>query len=321
MSDPTSITIQTPSRLHFGLLGWGPAAPRQFGGLGLMIDDPGLKLRVTPSREWSASGPLADRALEASKIIRDRLTASGRVVPPLQLEILSAPDAHVGLGVGTQLALAIARATCLLVGESDNHPGFLSTLTGRAVRSGIGLHGFLRGGFIIDGGRGPDSMYPPELVNVPFPDDWRVLVVVPQNSPGLHGPDEVLAFRTLPPVSDATTGRLSRAILLGVLPGLREHDLDAFGASLQDIQRTVGELFAPVQKGIYATSQAEQWVRTLTDLGLKGVGQSSWGPTVYGFLDAKNAAHVDLTQFRDVRAFWTKGNTGGAAVWQAGGSS
>ncbi len=38
------IRIRTASRLHFGLLGWGPEARRQFGGIGLMIDSPGIEL-------------------------------------------------------------------------------------------------------------------------------------------------------------------------------------------------------------------------------------------------------------------------------------
>ena len=38
------LRILTPSRLHFGLLGWGPQAPRQFGGVGLMVERPGLEI-------------------------------------------------------------------------------------------------------------------------------------------------------------------------------------------------------------------------------------------------------------------------------------
>ena len=41
----TRCRLRTPSRLHFGLFGWGPEARRQFGGVGLMVDDPGLEDR------------------------------------------------------------------------------------------------------------------------------------------------------------------------------------------------------------------------------------------------------------------------------------
>ena len=61
-----------PSRLHFGLLGWGPQAPRQFGGVGLMIEKPGLELVAEPASEWRFEGPLADRVRELVGQVIDR---------------------------------------------------------------------------------------------------------------------------------------------------------------------------------------------------------------------------------------------------------
>ena len=45
----TRLTLRTPSRLHFGLLSWGSKSARQFGGVGLMIDAPGLEIIAQPS--------------------------------------------------------------------------------------------------------------------------------------------------------------------------------------------------------------------------------------------------------------------------------
>jgi predicted sugar kinase len=39
-----SIRVRAPSRLHFGLLAFGNEAPRQFGGVGVMIDRPFTEL-------------------------------------------------------------------------------------------------------------------------------------------------------------------------------------------------------------------------------------------------------------------------------------
>ena len=50
------LLIRTPSRLHFGLLGWGPAATRQFGGLGLMIEKPAVALTASRPRNPSCRG-------------------------------------------------------------------------------------------------------------------------------------------------------------------------------------------------------------------------------------------------------------------------
>ena len=39
-----TVLITAPSRLHFGMLSFGHAEERQFGGVGAMIDAPGLRL-------------------------------------------------------------------------------------------------------------------------------------------------------------------------------------------------------------------------------------------------------------------------------------
>ena len=48
--------VRTPSRLHFGLLGWGPEVARQFGGIGLMIDSPGIELIAEPADALDCRG-------------------------------------------------------------------------------------------------------------------------------------------------------------------------------------------------------------------------------------------------------------------------
>ncbi len=106
----TRLRIRTPSRLHFGLLGWGPHATRQFGGVGLMIDAPGIELAAEPAPRWTAEGPLAARALQVAERVAGRFIAMGVPIPPARITILRAPEEHVGLGVGTQLSLAVARA-------------------------------------------------------------------------------------------------------------------------------------------------------------------------------------------------------------------
>src|SRR4051794_19352028 len=50
----TGLRLQTPSRLHFGLLSWGSESSRQFGGVGLMIDAPGLEIHAEPAGSWRA---------------------------------------------------------------------------------------------------------------------------------------------------------------------------------------------------------------------------------------------------------------------------
>ena len=65
------IRLTAPSRLHFGLFAlpargvthWPnvegqPTIPaRRFGGVGLMIDQPGVQVTVRPASQWSGAGP------------------------------------------------------------------------------------------------------------------------------------------------------------------------------------------------------------------------------------------------------------------------
>jgi predicted sugar kinase len=110
-----------------------------------------------------------------------------------------------------------------------------------------------------------------------------VLVVQPGGGAGLHGGAELRAFDSLPPIDDHVTDRLCRLVLLGLLPAVQEHDLASFGAALTELQQQVGQCFAAVQGGIYARTDLDSFVAALRAEGLHGVGQSSWGPTLYGF--------------------------------------
>jgi beta-ribofuranosylaminobenzene 5'-phosphate synthase len=286
------VAVHTPSRLHFGLLGWGPDAPRQFGGAGLMVEAPGLALEAEPAPTWRAEGPLAERALDIARHLAARLRPEMMLAPAF-LRIESAAPEHAGLGTGTQLTLAVAGALLSLAAPGRLEPfrssrtlgAWLAELTGRGRRSGIGVHGFDRGGLIVDGGHGHVEGVPPLVAHHDFPGDWRVLLVIPELPAGLHGRDERDAFAGLPPMPGAVTERLCRLLVLGLLPAVGERDLPAFGAALAEFQARVGESFAPAQGGAFAHPRLAEIARALRDAGLHGVGQSSWGPTLYGFTD------------------------------------
>ncbi len=210
----------------------------------------------------------------------------GFVLTPARICVQSAPVEHVGLGVGTQLSLAVTRVVLNLAGVTDPSVELLARLTGRGSRSGIGLHGFCQGGLIVNGGRKWETGIPPLLCRIPFPEDWSVLIVHPPGPRGVHGPDEVRAFASLPPIAPDVTNRLCRLVLLGILPALVEHDLPAFGAAISKLQAQVGACFASVQGGAYAARQASAIMAELAGLGFVGIGQSSWGPTLFGFASA-----------------------------------
>ena len=312
----TRLTLRTPSRLHFGLLSWGPNAPRQFGGLGLMIDAPGLTVSACPRDQWSADGPLSSRVLEFARRASEGLERRGFVFSPASFRVDQAPAEHVGLGVGTQLGLGVARLICELAGLREPSVEELAELSGRGLRSGIGLHGFQSGGLIVDGGRSSSTGIPPLLARLPFPPGWSILVVLAGRDSGIHGPREIQAFAELPPFPEALTDRLCRLVLLGLMPAVVERDLPQFGEALEAIQQNVGQGFAPAQGGTFHPG-LESIAIEMKAAGLQGVGQSSWGPTLYGFFEGseiEKKAILDRLAVYSENAFWTKGSEHGATI-------
>jgi beta-RFAP synthase len=267
--------VRTGSRLHFGLIGLDAGAPRRFGGVGLIVERPGLCVSAAPAAEWSASGPLAERAL----IYARRVAESVGITRPQSLTVEEAPPEHVGLGTGTQLGLAVARVLAgawgleLPVCELARH-------VGRGLRSALGIHGFEHGGFLVDGGKRDEDSVAPLLVRTAFPEELRVVLATPVLAPGLHGAAEQRAFAQLA-ASPTRTDLLCRLVLLGLLPALAERDLPAFGEALYEFNRRVGEAFAAAQGGAYAGPVVTGLVEWFRRQGVSGVGQSSWGPTVF----------------------------------------
>jgi beta-RFAP synthase len=319
------LRLVAPSRLHFGLLAYGSEAPRRFGGLGLMVERPGLELSARPSAAWSVEGGPEERVLELAARVAEGLAARGVAAPPTAFEVRRAPAEHVGLGSGTQLGLAVARLVATLAGLPDLPATDLARLAGRGLRSGVGLHGFALGGLIVDGGHRGEGGLAPLVARADWPEAWHVLLVIPGVPAGLHGEAERRAFGALPAVPLATTERLCRLILLGVLPAVVEHDLEAFGAALGEIQAHVGRCFAPAQGGPFAHPELRRMADWLRSEGLRGVGQSSWGPTLYGFTDDDPSRREAIARRARERfgldgrtCFWTTASPAGARLVPAG---
>ncbi len=307
--------LHTASRLHFGLFRlsaeqcWPDAQgaevlpARQFGGVGLMVEAPGVRVCRADAHAWSAAGPLAGRALAFADAFAASLPTDA-VLPPQRLVIDQAPPEHAGLGVGTQLGLAVARLLAVRAGLAKLDAVELAQRVGRGLRSALGVHGFARGGFLVEAGkRGPPLA--PLVARLEFPEAWRLVLALPPGDAGLHGEREAAALARLPAVPLAATDALCRLVLLGMLPALAEADTAAFGAALYDFNRRVGEWFAPVQGGVYAHGGTAAVVEFVRRQGVAGVGQSSWGPTVFAVLP--DAARAEDLAARLRRRFGLEG--------------
>jgi beta-RFAP synthase len=296
--------VRTASRLHFGLLslpvnessqaawpnveGQRVVPTRAFGSVGLMIERPGLVVWAESSSAWSTEGALPDRTSAYANQAASALHWSGA----LHFRVEGSPRQHIGLGVGTQLALAVARLVAQATGCPELTSTGLAVLVGRGQRSALGVHGFAHGGFLVEGGKPSAQTLAPLVARVPFPSEWRVLLVIPRNLHGAHGPRETEAFQALsrraPDLS--RTEVLCRLVLLGMLPALAERNLIAFGEALYDFNRRVGEMFRPWQGDVYSHPRTAELVNVLRSrYGVRGSGQSSWGPTVFAVTTAEHA--------------------------------
>ncbi|MFZ1425280.1 MAG: hypothetical protein WAS21_00750, partial [Geminicoccaceae bacterium] len=170
----------------------------------------------------------------------------------------------------------------------------VARLLDRGSRSGIGIGAFTDGGFLLDGGRADDGEPPPIISRLPIPEAWRVLLIFDGERQGLHGTSETGAFHSLPPYAPELAAYLCRLVVMRLLPGLATADLDAAGAAIGEIQRRVGDYFAPAQGGRFTSPAVSEVLAWLEDQGISGVGQSSWGPTGFAILGSTDqAAAVD----------------------------
>jgi beta-ribofuranosylaminobenzene 5'-phosphate synthase len=293
------VEIRSPARLHLGFLDLDGDLGRRFGSLGLTIDGIGLRLRMARAAAFSASGPDADRALSYA----ERAAAALRLPAAARLVIEEAIPAHIGLGSGTQLGLAVAAGLARLYGL-DRSAASLAEAVDRGLRSGIGIGAFDRGGFIVDGGRTRDGGPPPLVARQPFPPAWRILLLLDPSRAGLNGEAEARAFAALPPFGGALAGHLSRLVLMRLLPGLVEADFAPVAEAIGEIQDRLGDYFAGAQNGRYSSPTVGRALAWLRAQGIDGVGQTSWGPTGFALLDSEAQARRIVATLREHSREW-----------------
>ncbi|MGL5094111.1 MAG: beta-ribofuranosylaminobenzene 5'-phosphate synthase family protein, partial [Planctomycetia bacterium] len=261
------VTVRTPARLHFGLLAAETDGQRSFGGAGLMLREPNVTLRarrilgprgrrLTTARA-GVGRSISERTAELHSLTADRHPN----LPGTELAIDAAPPEHVGLGVGTQLSLAVAAVLDCLATGGKTPAVELARIVGRGRRSGVGVHGFAAGGFLVDGGKptaSPAEAVAPLVARHSFPAHWPILLILPtlpalaKGAVGLHGDAERRAFARDVWMPSAVTDRLCRLLVLGMIPAVVERDYPAFADALYEYNHTVGEGFSVAQGGAYA---------------------------------------------------------------------
>ncbi len=307
--------ILTPSRIHITLIDLNGELGRVDGGVGLALESPNVEVEAKKSDKIVVTGGLnRERFERAARIMAERFDGG------IEIKVLSDFRSHVGLGSGTQISLAVGKIYSELY-SLDLSVREVAEIMGRGGTSGIGVAAFEYGGFIVDGGHRfsekgnflPSSASKakpaPMIARLEFP-DWKVIVAVPELT-GFHGKGEVNLFQKYCPIPLGEVRELCHLILMKLLPGVAEADLDDVGFALRRIQQ-IG--FKKVEVDQYG-----DLIRGCFNVA-ECIGMSSTGPTVYAFADtnAKDVMRSLKSYFeeRDIgcKVFITKARNRGAEI-------
>jgi len=290
MPSISRISVTAPARLHMGFIDLSGSLGRQFGSIGVALNEINTRLTLSKADQRRITGPFALRADRCLTQLCEAMAVSDQV----SINIEAAIPEHVGLGSGTQMALAIGTALNAYYGLGLTVRDIAAVMD-RGLRSGIGIGVFEHGGLVVDGGRGEKTITPPVLVHLEVPADWRFILVFDRGQ-GLHGDQEIAAFEALPPFPQQEAEHLCYQIMMQALPSIAEGDLQLFGQVISQLQSAVGKHFAPAQGGIYASKEVGKAMVWLTKQGAVGIGQTSWGPTGFCAVERADLAETIVQQ-------------------------
>ena len=300
------IFVKTPSRLHFCLIDMNGDLGRVDGSLGISIDKPNVELTTWLSDETRVYGRQSSYVEKLAKSFLSHIKSDENI----SIVIKNLIPSHVGFGSETQLSLAIATSISKLL-KLNLSTYELAQIMGRGGTSGIGVAAFDKGGLILDGGHSfgnncqkkdflPSnaSRAPPArvLVRYDFPEDWIFILATPNIEKGMFGQKETDIFKKLCPIPADEVAKISRIILMKLLPSLLEKDIQIFGSGLTDLQN-LG--FAKAARDLMHPVTA-RCIKILLENGAYGAGQSSFGPTAYGLFNQDSNVERVMPLIRDL---------------------
>ncbi|RLG32631.1 hypothetical protein DRN98_05020 [Methanosarcinales archaeon] len=282
------VIIESPSRLHLTLIDLNGNLGRVDGGIGVALKHPSLKVEISTA----PSDQIPENLIPIVNLVRSKMNPDGCY----KIELQESLPEHVGLGSKTQIMLSIAEGIRLIEGL-DYTARELAMIVGRGGTSGIGVAAFEHGGFILDGGhsikvkpdflpsRASDAPPPPILFQHPLAEEWYFVIAIPDVSRGAHGKREVNIFQKFCPIAEQEVEKLTRIIMMKILPSIIEEEIEPFGEGITAIQdlgfkkiecslqdRIIKDLFEVLKSSSY------------------GCGMSSFGPAVFGIVEGEAAA-------------------------------
>ncbi len=284
------VEVETGARLHFGFYSLLPVR-RLWGGVGLGVDGVGYRMVFEEAGEG-----IEVKGCQAAEIHRFILEAFEklRVEMGLRVRIDSCIPRHRGLGSTTQAKLAVYSAVARLAGlEVDVYR--LAELAGRGRVSGVGIAVFKHGGFVVDSGVRPGGDgIPKTMIRLDFPEDWGIVYITPASRWMVREEDERVYQGS---IQAELHCEILDTVFDWLVPAVVDRDFDSFTSAVERLDELMGRYFAAAQGGgRFCCREAEEAARALREAGGAGVGQSSWGPTVYAFTRSHSEAHRVLNE-------------------------
>lgn len=297
-----SIVVEAPARLHLGLIDMSGRLGRVDGGIGLTLAAPSTEVEVTHSGSVEVFG--ADPGLVPRvEMAAGRMLCHLGVTEGAAIRVRRSTPRHIGLGSGTQVALAVGTAIAHLYGRALPVRE-VAAVVGRGGTSGIGTAAFELGGLLLDGGHslgpaGEKTGFAPSsastgvtpaplIARLPFPEEWTIVLAVPRWGRTVGEAREVEIFQERCPVPVEDVRRCCHEVVMRLLPGVACRDLALFAAAVNAVQE-LG--FKRIELELQ-DARVRYLRHDLVEAGAACAGLSSFGPTVFAVTDRDPTAIV-----------------------------
>ncbi len=288
------VSVRTPARLHFGVLNPAGESARRYGGIGAAVKGVGFRIEVEENDTLDIDAP-HEQEKRIEKIVND-LSEIYDIPLEVEIGIIRSIKSHVGLGSTTQLTLGIGKALTTFFEKDVSIIDFAKDL-GRGKRSGIGTYAFQKGGFVVDGG-GSREEFPPLISRHRIPEEWNFVIAIPDIDRGPEEEGEEKFFKGLKSKSEIAK-EVCFKLVMKLLPALVNQDIETFGEATTEIDSLVGKAFSPKQGGVFRGDGVSEARKYLLENGAFGVGQSSWGPAIYGLTEGYDRADELKSKVKD----------------------
>ena len=274
----------SPARIHLGFLELDQTLPRFFGSIGLTVSDFCFEVQISKSKNLSIvteDKNLKKKAQEIFLKFKKKYNVNF-----CKIIIKKIIPSHVGLGSGTQFSLTIGYLISKL-NNLDVSIDEIAMFLNRGNRSGIGVQSFKQGGFTIDIGKKKGSNnLPLKLMNIKWPQDWKIILLFDLKGDNVFGKNEINKFKEVTNRFRSKYNYNYSTLFLKILPGIIERDFKSFTEGIQLIQSNMSEIFYKNSKK-FSSKNINYIFDYLENKKITGYGQSSWGPT--GFIFCENS--------------------------------